>query len=196
MSPSPTSQAPKTKQTKTTPWGGVGAITVPREAKQPTQSHTARAIKTGTLTQKRQNLHSVSQQGQKVSERPILPLRTSGEQTERGRRVPLQPPAGSFYGGRNSATLAQESRITELSCLGGGALAPPPPHSPSLSQFPLSKGPQLSEARPPPPSGQEDKQGWNSTVQDGMSSGQAGLRPLPPPAKREFMGAPPWLLQY
>lgn len=47
----------------------------------------------------------------------------------------------------------------------------------------------LGEARPPPPSGQEDKQGWNRTGQDGMSSGQSRTGgPRLPPASREGMG--------
>lgn len=179
-------------------WGGLLNCALGRLSNLPKVTRPmSKGVRTGTLSQKRQPplFHS---KARKPARGPYFPS-AHPENRRRGEAGSLpQPPAGSFYGGRNPATLAVPSRVGLQSSAAWevGRRPHPHPHSPSLSQFPLSQGPQLREARPPPPSGQEDKQGWNSTVQDGMSSGQAGLRPLPPPAKREFMGAPPWLLQY
>ena len=82
-------------------------------------------------------------------------------------------------------------RIIEPSCPGGGGPTPPSSPVPVPAPCSLCLGPQLSEARPPPPSGQEDKQGWNRTGQeDGMSPGQSRTGgPCPPSARREGMRA-------
>lgn len=122
-----------------------------------------------------------------ASERPTLPVRrTSRDQAGSWKEGPAAATSWLLLWREKSAT----ERITEPSCLGGGGLAPPP--FPFPLPLPLSGPPApapLGEARPPPPSGQEDKQGWNRTGQDGMSSGQSRTGgPRLPPASREGMG--------